>query len=144
MHSGTSQVPLKLRKDLECQFDAIFRGRVGPSGPGRHLDVLGHGQLAKDFAILGRVSDPQPRSLQCRHPRQAAVLEPDYSTLRDEVAHDRLQRGRLAGTVPAYEANEFLITDVKADTAEDLAALDLDIEIYDVKHVCPACRPRWP
>src|SRR5262249_30052272 len=109
--------------------------------PGRDLDVLRHREIGEDPAVLRRETDAQARDLERGPVLDLAPLERDAAGARPQVAHDRAQRGRLAGAVFSHEAHPLLRRDLQGDAAQDVTALDVDVDGLDAQHGSASARP---
>src|SRR5438093_562566 len=50
------------------------------------------------------------------------------------LAHDRVQRRRLAGAVASDQAHQLALADLERDVAQDAARLDVDAQALDGQH----------
>ncbi len=102
--------------------------------PRRDLDVLGHGEVREDAAVLGSEADALPRDLVGGPAVDAGALEGDGPRARAEIAHDGPEQGGLARAVPAHQAHDLVGADVERKPPEDVAGLDVHVEVADREH----------
>src|SRR3954470_8720021 len=86
------------------------------------FEVLGHREVGEDAPVLGHVAEPEPGNLVRRAPVDARALEADLARARLDEAHQRLERGRLAGAVAAEEGHDLASVDREVEPEQDLRA----------------------
>ena len=67
-------------------------------------------------------------------PWMPTPLKRDGPRARTEIAHDRSQQGGLARAVPPDQADDLVRADVERQPAENVAGLDVDVEVADGEH----------
>ena len=91
---------------------------------GGHGEVLAHGEVVEQLGALPGAREPAPRPRVRRQPREIAPVELDAARVADE-AGDRVDERRLAGAV-------------RPDQADELALLDVDVDVVDGAHAAEA------
>jgi hypothetical protein len=83
------------------------------------LKVLPHRHLPEQPAVLRHDRDTTGDPLRHRPGRHVLAAEQDPPGARPHDAQDRLERGRLAGGVPAEQADQLTLVHVQRDPFED-------------------------
>src|SRR5438552_1266252 len=89
------RVPPEHREDAVGELDALRGGAPPGPRPRGDLDVLGHGEVGEDPAVLRRPPDAEPRDLVRPAAVDGLAAELDAARPRTQVPHDRTQGRRL-------------------------------------------------
>ena len=104
-------------------------GRV--RGPARQQNVLLDRELRHQATVLGHIADAERRAAIGRQRDQILAGEGDAPGIRADKAHDRAQRGRLAGAVAADEADHLAGLERQTDATQHFDRLQLDAKRVD-------------
>src|SRR5262249_8506249 len=102
--------------------------------PRRDLEVLLHGEVGEDSAILRRVADAQARALVGGQPRDVTALEVDAAGARRQQAHDAVDGRRLAGAGATHETHDLAGAEGQRDRAEDLGRAAIRLDVPQLEH----------
>src|SRR2546425_1166534 len=134
------RVPPEHREDAVGELDAL-RGRAPPGPrPRGDLDVLGHGEVGEDPAVLRRPADAELRDLVRPAAVDGLAAELDPARARAQVPHDRAQGRRLPRAVPADEADHLARAHAERHGPQDVARLDEHVDRVHGQHG-PALTP---
>src|SRR5262249_17800633 len=104
------------------------------------VEILPHGQVGKDAAILRHEAEPAARDLERPQPRNVfAEKAHRAAALRDE-SHQRLDRGRLAGALAPHQRDDFTAAYMERRREQNLRGAIPRLESIDFEHWC-AHRP---
>src|SRR5207244_2652529 len=117
-------IPPEHREDAVGERDALRGGAPARARPGGDLDVLGHGEVGEDPAVLRRPADAELRDLVRAAAVDGLAAELDAARVRAEVPHDRAQGRGLPRTVPADEADHLARPHAARPGSQDRARLD--------------------
>ena len=115
----------------------------GRGGLAPDLEVLGHRQVGEDAPVLGHVAEPEPGDLVRRAPVDARAFEANLARARLDEAHQRLERGRLAGAVAAEEGDDFAPVDREVEAEQDLRPAVAGAQAARFKHRQGTPRAPW-
>src|SRR5687767_13518702 len=91
--------------------------------------VLVHGELRKDVAVLGHVADAQVRDLE-RLAAEDLLVAPGHRAFAVDEPHDGLDGGRAAGAVAAEQRDDFSRLDVEVDAVQDVALAVEGVDVF--------------
>ena len=123
-------------KDLVGERNALVRPASNLARPGRHFDILGNGQFAEHFALLGGKTDARSGNSIWTQADDRGAVELDRARERPVHAHDGAECRGLAGTVAADETHELAGPYLQGDAAQDGASLNIDYEVANGEHQC--------
>src|SRR5207245_1928309 len=113
------------REPLEQLARAPANGRaVEPAEPTVEVEELAAGEIVVEVRVLGEEAEGAAR------PRVAGVhaADADPAPVGEEQADDQLDGGRLAGAVPAEEAEDLSPLDAEREPLEDRLSLGDEAE----------------
>ena len=95
---------------------------VGPlaAGLAAHLEVLHHREVGEHAPVLGHEAQAQARRMVRLGLRDVVAQEADRAAPLGQHAHQRLERGGLAGAVAAHERHHLAAPHLQVDVVEDL------------------------
>src|SRR5438445_2664095 len=138
------RVPPEHREDAVGELDALRGGAPPGPRPRGDLDVLGHGEVGEDPAVLRRPPDAEPRDLVRPAAVDGLAAELDRARARAQVPHDRAQGRRLPRAVPADEADHLARTHAERHGPQDVARLDEHVDRVHGQHGPASPRPGAP
>lgn len=102
--------------------------------PGRHGNILSHGQLWNELPVLRHVADAELRPAIGRHFHDILRAEGYLTQIDRHQSHQGPQRCRLAGTVSSDQADHLPFADAEAYPAQDVDRPDSDLKVFHVQH----------
>src|SRR6185503_13499698 len=99
----------------------------------RQEQVLLNAEAGEDAALLRAEGDAGARNAIRRQAYELAALEAHRSGAIADDAHDRLERGRLAGAVAPEQRHDLAFTHVEIDAVEDMGLAVPGFELVDRK-----------
>ena len=94
--------------------------------------VLDHGHLGKQFAVLERARHAEPRDLARRAPGDRLAAKADSARPAIDAA-DAVEHAGLAGAVRADQRKQLALLDAQRDAVEHLQAAEAQAQRVDFK-----------
>src|SRR5439155_19099998 len=110
--------------------DRLEREPSGGDGGGEQ-QVLLDVEAREDPALLGTEGDAEPRDRVRGAVDQLPVAEPHRARPSTNDAHDRLERGRLAGAVAPEQRHHLARPHLEVDAVEDMRFVVPGVEVPD-------------
>jgi hypothetical protein len=112
-------------------------GPRGAGEPARHPDqqVLDHGQLFEELAVLERAADPAARDVVGVAAQERAAVEADVAAGRAVDAADRVEQRGLARAVRADQRDELVVAHAERQPVHGRDLAEADADLVDFEHV---------
>src|SRR5437764_9129264 len=98
------------------------------------LEVLLHRQVGKKAAVLGSVTDAEPRPTVWRQGTDVLSLERDLAGPQREQTDDAVDGSGLARAVASHQDDRFLVPHLQRDLPEDLRPAAIRVDGLQLKH----------
>ena len=108
------------------------RAPVSPP-PGAELEVFADRQTRQDLASLRDLHEPLPDDPVGGRRREIELAESRHARVRAQHARQRIENGRLAGSVGSDEGDDLSLADAERDPAHRLDRAVGDLQIANVE-----------